>query len=208
MSKSKFTPENVKQEFYNKYSNVSNYKELTIKKNNTTTNLKNIFNNNVWNLKDQAQELGKKQIIEHNNIYNGFLSDVNLLDYNKQPKIKTITIKDFNDYKFNEGKTERNELNYINTFKSWINNIFIDHKKDLNFNWFVLNQNEVLFKLFEYRNNNNNSIETLRKDINLLMKLLKLSISERHEIINKYKVINIMLSKIYEFGQKLNKLSP
>jgi hypothetical protein len=31
MSK-KFTPENVKQDFYNKYSNVSNYKELTIKK--------------------------------------------------------------------------------------------------------------------------------------------------------------------------------
>jgi hypothetical protein len=208
MPKSKFTPENVKQDFYNKYSNVSNYKELTIKKNNTTTNLKNIFNKNVWNLKDQAQELEKKQIIEHNNIYNGFLSDVYLLDYNKQPKIKTITIKDFNDYKFNEGKTERNELNYINTFKSWINNIFIDHKKDLNFNWFVLNQNEVLFKLFEYRNNNNNSIETLRKDINLLMKLLKLSIGERHEIINKYKVINITLSKIYEFGQKSNKLTP
>ena len=31
MSK-KFTPENVKQEFYNKYSSTSNYKDLTIKK--------------------------------------------------------------------------------------------------------------------------------------------------------------------------------
>ena len=29
MSK-KFTPENVKQEFYNKYSSTSNYKDLTI----------------------------------------------------------------------------------------------------------------------------------------------------------------------------------
>jgi len=207
MSK-KFTPENVKQDFYNKFSNISNYKELTIKKNNVTTNLKNLFNKNIWNLKGQAQELEKKQIIEHNNIYNAFMSDVYLLDYTKQPKIKTITIKDFNDYKFNAGKTERNELNYINTFKSWINNIFIDHKKDINFNWFILNQNEILFKLFEYRNNNNNSIETLRKDINLLMKLLKLSIGERHEIINKYKLININLSKIYEFGQKTNILTP
>ena len=57
----KFTPENVKQEFYNKYYNVSNYKELTIKKNNTTTNLKNLFNKNIWNLKDQAQELETKK---------------------------------------------------------------------------------------------------------------------------------------------------
>jgi hypothetical protein len=40
------------------------------------------------------------------------------------------------------------------------------------------------------------------------MKLLKLSIGERHEIINKYKVIKITLSKIYEFGQKSNKLTP
>jgi hypothetical protein len=166
MSKSKFTPENVKQEFYNKYSNVSNYNTLTIKKNKSTTDLKNIFNNNIWNLKDQAQELENKQVIEHNNFYNAFLSGVYLLDYKTVPKIKTITIKDFKDYKFNEGKTQRNELNYINTFKSWINNIFTDHKKDLNFNWFVLNQNEVLLKLFEYRNNNNSTIETFRKDIN------------------------------------------
>ena len=204
----KHTPENIKQEFYNKYSNVSNYNNLTIKKNKVTTDLKNIFNNNIWNLKDQAQELEKKQVIEHNNFYNGFLSNVYLLDYKTVPKIKTITIKDFYNYKFNEGKTQRNELNYINTFKSWINNIFSNHNKDLNFNWFVLNQNEVLFDLFEYRNKNNNSIETLRKDINLLMKILKLAISERDEIINKYKIINITLSKIYEFGQKTNKLSP
>ncbi len=93
MSKSKFTPENVEQEFYNKYSNISNYEELTIKKNNITTNLTNLFDKNIWNLKDQAQELEKKQLIEHNNFYNAFLSDVYLLDYNKQPKIKQLPLK-------------------------------------------------------------------------------------------------------------------
>ncbi len=35
---SKHTAENVKQEFYNKYSNTSNYKDLTNKRNTTTTN--------------------------------------------------------------------------------------------------------------------------------------------------------------------------
>jgi hypothetical protein len=34
-------------------------------------------------------------------------------------QITTITIKDFDNYKFNEGKTQRNELNYINTFNIW-----------------------------------------------------------------------------------------
>ena len=78
----KHTPENIKQDFYNKYSNVSNYNNLTIKKNKVTTDLKDIFNNNVWNLKEQAQELEKKQLVEHNNFYNAFLSNVHLLDYN------------------------------------------------------------------------------------------------------------------------------
>jgi hypothetical protein len=86
----KHTPENIKQDFYNKYSNVSNYNNLTIKKNKVTTDLKDIFNNNIWNLKEQAQELEKKQLVEHNNFYNAFLSNVYLLDYKTVPKIKII----------------------------------------------------------------------------------------------------------------------
>jgi hypothetical protein len=39
------------------------------------------------------------------------------------------------------------------------------------------------------------------------MKILKLSLGERHEIINKYKTRNINLSKLYEFQQKNNELS-
>ena len=205
---SKHTPDNVKQDFYFKFSNTNNYKDLTIKKNSITTNLKEIFNKNIWNLKTLAEQLEHKQIIEHNNFYNAFLSDVYILDFKKQPKLNTITIKDFYNYKFQDGKTTRNELNYINTFKSWINNIFIDHKKDLNFNYFVLNQNEALFKLIEYRNLKNNSLESLRKDFNLLLKILKLVVGERAEIVNKYKVININLSKICEYSQKTNTLTP
>jgi hypothetical protein len=56
-----------------------------------------------------------------------------LLDYKTVPKIKIITIKDLYNYEFNEGKTERNELNCIDTFKSWINNIFPDRQKEINF---------------------------------------------------------------------------
>ena len=101
----KHTPDNIKQDFYLKFSDPKNYNELSIKKNTTTTNLKDIFNNNIWSLKTLAEELQKKQIIEHNNFYNAFLSDVYLLHFKKQPKINTITIKDFYNYKFQDGKT-------------------------------------------------------------------------------------------------------
>jgi hypothetical protein len=91
----KHTPDNVKQDFYLKYSDTKNYNDLAIKKNTTTTNLKEIFNSNIWGLKTLAEELQKKQIIEHNNFYNAFLSDVYLLDFKKQPKFNNITIKGF-----------------------------------------------------------------------------------------------------------------
>ena len=59
MSKSKFTPENVKQDFYNKSSNISNYKNLTIKK--ITSDLKELLNKNVLNINNLSQQLEKKQ---------------------------------------------------------------------------------------------------------------------------------------------------
>ncbi len=53
----------------------------------------------------------------------------------------------------------------------------------------------------------NNSLESLRKDLNFSLKILKLVAGERAEIVNKYKVININLSKIYEYSQKTNTLT-
>ena len=203
----KFTPANVKQDFYNKSSNISNYKNLTIKKNKITSDLKDLFNKNILEIKNLSQQYEKKAIIEHNNIYNAFMSDVYLLDYKTEPKLKTILIKDFKQHKYQGTTKDKTEKDYNDSFNNWINNIFTDRKKDLNFNWFVLNQNEVLYKLLQFHHNNNNKMETVRKHINLLMKLLKLSLGERHEIINKYKTININLSKLYEYQQKNNLLS-
>ena len=104
-------------------------------------------------------------------LYNAFLNGVYLLDYKTKPKIKSIIKKDFFNYKYKGENTDRTELNYINVYKAWINNIFQEHSTDVNLDWFIYNQNEVLSKLLEYRNDNNLKLETIRKDINLLLKL-------------------------------------
>ena len=63
-------------------------------------------------------------------------------------------------------------------------------------------RNEVLLKLLQYRNNNNLSLETIRKDVNLLMKLLKIAFGESVEIVNKYKIIQMALSKMHEHKEQ------
>jgi hypothetical protein len=130
-----------------------------------------------------------------------------LLDYKSKPQITSISKKEFFNYKFKGNNTERTELNYINVYKAWINNIFPEHSSDTNLDWFILNQNEVLYKLLEYRNNNNLSLETIRKDINLIMKLLKIAVGERVEIVNKYKILQMALSKMHENKEQNNELN-
>ena len=122
MSK-KFTPENVKQDFYNKSSNISNYKNLTIKKYKITSDLKELFNKNVLEIKNLSQQLEKKAIIEHNNIYNAFLSDVYLLDYKTEPTLKTILIKDFKAHKYQGTTTDKTEKDYNDNFNNFINKL-------------------------------------------------------------------------------------
>ena len=201
-------PNTVKTIFYADYQDPAKYTKLIIKDDKSTKKLRNIFDNNSWNLKDKAKALKIKMDTEQNSYFNGWLNEVYLLDYKTVPKINTIDKDDF--YKMiykDENTTERNELNFINVYKAWINNIFVNRSNEKTLNWVVLNQNEVLYGLLKYRSDNNQSLETLRKDLNLLLKLLKLAVGERVEIVNKYKSLNQSLSKIYEMKDKMNEIT-
>lgn len=170
------TPQAVKDDFYVKYSNIKNYNELIIKNNNITKELNNIFKNNVWNLNENIKDLNNKNKIEQKPLIEGLLNGVYNLDFKKPVKSKNILKDDFFNMVYkDEQTTDRTEINYINTLKSWLKNIFNYNKKfvdDVNLNWIVNNQNEVLFKILEFRNKNKQSIETLRKDINTILKII------------------------------------
>ena len=49
----------VKDNFYNDFQKLENYKDLHIKRNSITTDLKQIFYSNVWDLKNKCEELKK-----------------------------------------------------------------------------------------------------------------------------------------------------
>jgi hypothetical protein len=201
-------PNTVKTIFYDDFQDPTKYTKLIIKNDQLTKRLRDIFGNNSWNLKDKAKALKVKMDTEQNSYFNGWLNEVYLLDYKTVPKINTINKDDFYKMVYKDEKTtERNELNFINVYKSWINNIFVNRSSEKTLNWVVLNQNEVLYGLLKYRSDNNQSLETLRKDLNLLLKLLKLSVGERVEIVNKYKSLNQSLSKIYDMKDKMNEIT-
>ena len=90
---SKKIPKVIKDTFYLEWSKPNNYKDLVIKKNSVTKDLETIYNNNIWNLKEQSIELSKK--IEYHGIYNAFINGVYLLDYKQKPQITSISKKIF-----------------------------------------------------------------------------------------------------------------
>jgi hypothetical protein len=92
----------VKDNFYNDFQKIENYKDLHIKRNSITTDLKKIFYSNVWDLKNKCEELKKSNKAENKDYYNAFLNEIYLLDYKEKPKIKTIKTDDFLNFKYNE----------------------------------------------------------------------------------------------------------
>ena len=199
-------PQIVKDDFYKTFQSPDNYKKLIIKDNETVDKLRHIFKNNVWGLEAKAQELKKVNKAENKNFYNSWLNEVYLLDYKTKPKLKTINIKDFFDLKYkSDGNTDRTEKNNISHFKTWVNQFFKDQEDLNNLAYFALNQNQVLLTLLTQRNARGNSLETLRKDINLLMHFLKLA-EAGDEMINKYKVLNMSLSLIHNLKEGKNEL--
>jgi uncharacterized protein YecA (UPF0149 family) len=68
-----------------------------------------------------------------------------------------------------------------------------------------MNQNEVFLTLLKQRNARGNALETVRKDINLLLHFLKIA-EAGDEIINKYEVLNMTLSLIHNLKKEDKKL--
>jgi hypothetical protein len=199
-------PQAVKDDFYKTFQNPDNYKKLIIKDNETTEKLRYIFKNNVWNLEAKAQELKKVNRAENKDNYNSWLNGIYLLDFRTKPKLKNISRKTFFNLGYKpDGNIERTELNNISHFKTWLNNFFIDQQDIDNLNYFVLNQNEVLLTLMTRRNERANSLETLRKDINLLLHFCKIAETDV-EMINKLKVLNMSLSLIHNLKEGNNLL--
>ena len=150
-----------------------------------------MYNHNTWNLKQLAEELEVKTKTEHVDFYNAWINGVYLLDYSKPYKMKSLSVEDFFNYEYIvEGNTETTEKNYITVYKAWINKIMPERKTETTLDWVVVNQNKVLLKLMESRSIKNRSLETFRRDINVILKLLKISLGEKHEMVNKYKLLN------------------
>jgi len=62
----------VKDYSYNDFQKLQNYKDLHIKRNSITTDLKQIFYSTVWDLKNKCLQFKKSNKAENKDHYNAF----------------------------------------------------------------------------------------------------------------------------------------
>jgi len=197
------------------YKIVSNYKHLQPINDDITTKIKQLYNNNIWNLKDRFKDLqehhkdlGITTSISWNN-------KIQYLDYiTPTAPLNDISLKAFKageykskytDKKPNNDKTELCYANRISFFTRTFTSLQQYNNED-NIKWVIPNNRLLMYEIMKYHNDNNRTVSTLNNDFKVLVRVIKLLLGEDDELRFKYSALQIAFSEIENIKYDNNKI--
>lgn len=194
------------------YKLQSSYKRLEKIEDSISRKIGEIYENNVWNLKDSFnvlkeyyEELGQSTVIAWN-------EDIQYLDYVAHPRVKEISLSKFKagEYrnketngKANSKKTEKLYGDRIEFFKRRFAP-FEEFKESDDLEWVVTHNRELMYEIMKYNNDERNSIATLSNDFKTLTRIIKLLLGESDELRYKMSSLHIAISDLDKMGDDLN----
>lgn len=194
------------------YKSLSNYKRLEIRNDVISRKIRDIYDNNVWNLKasfkvlkDYYEELGQPTTIAWN-------EDIQYLDYRRHPTVNEISLEKFKIGEYRGIETNRKPNSKI-TEKLYANRIeffkktfvpFQQFKDSDDLQWVVNNNRELMYEIIKYNNEENNSIATLSNDFKALTRVIKLLLGDSDELRFKMSSLHIAISDLDKMGDDLN----
>jgi hypothetical protein len=158
--------------------------------------LKNKLNNIIDKYGDRLQDAYSF----HNDI-------VNLDIKNKeQPKLISYNKLKNGDY---HTPTSKSDKNIAKNIKTIVNNLpsFKQYKDVDNLNWIIDNHRLLLLEILEYHYNNNNSLATIKTNINVLCRIIGLSYNKQYPLYIKYTTILLDLGKVIDENEGKNALN-
>ena len=194
------------------YKLLSSYKRMKKIDDNISRKIREIYENNIWNLKgsfdvlkEYYEELGQSTVIAWN-------EDIQYLDYVEYPTVKEISLSKFKagEYrnketngKGNSKKTEKLYGDRIEFFKRRFA-AFEEYKERDDLEWVVTHNRELMYEIMRYNNEENNSIATLSNDLKTLTRIIKLLLGESDELRYKMSSLHIAISELDKMGDDLN----
>jgi len=191
---------------------LTNYKHLEIKNDTISRKIRDIYDNNIWNLKgsfamlkDYYEELGQPSTIAWN-------EDIQYLDYRRHPIVNKISLEKLKAGEYRSTETNKKQNSKI-TEKLYATRIEFFTKKFTPFQkyndtddlqWVVNNNRELMYEILKYNNDENNSIPTLNNDFKTIIRVVKLLLGESDELRYKLSSLHVAISDLEKMGDDLN----
>jgi hypothetical protein len=197
------------------YKSIASYKTLNIKDDILNQNLKDLYDNNIWQLKFKFESLsahydqiGISSIISWN-------EGIQYLDFDRLPKIRKVSLNALSKGEYRSIATDR--PNSINTEKTYSNRIKFFAKtfeplnkfiNDDDFSWILKYNREVFFLVLNYHNINGHSLAAVNNDLKCLIRAIKLILvnPDEEEIRWKYSALQIAIGDIERFKDDFNSI--
>ena len=197
------------------YKTIQNYKELITKNDNITKDLKELYDNNIWNLKEKFEELkeyyeqiGTSKIIAWNEGVQYLDLPPNKVLSIRQTSIQALKAGDYKaigvDKKPNTLITEKGYAERISFFVKTFEP-FKQYKDNDDFGWMLRSSKELLYEILNYHNKKGNQLITVGGDLNTLIRALKIILQNPDEEIRwKYSALKISILDLNNLKDDLN----
>ena len=197
------------------YKSLASYKTLSIKDDVLNNYLKEIYENNIWNLKGKFEalsayydEIGISSIISWN-------EGIQYLDFDRKPSFKKVSLNALIKGEYKSIATDK--PNTINTEKTYGNRIkfFIktfdflrQYADNDDFSWILDHHRELFYFILHYHNYNNHSLASVNNDLKCLIRMIKLVLinPDEEELRWKYSALQIAIGDIERFKDDFNNI--
>lgn len=198
------------------YKNIEKYKELHIVNDSLSKKIKELYDNNSWNLKNQFNELQDNLDEMGNKGKISWQNKIQYLEFKKKNSYKKsyepLSLEAFargdfkNKYIDKKDNKDTTEKMYAGRITYFIDQFFPEYKKKDSLEWIIQNQRKLIYELLKYHSEKNNAIPTINKDFKVLVRVIKLMLGEEHELRYKFSALQIAFTDLENMADDLNKV--
>lgn len=198
------------------FKHIKSYKKLKIKKDSISERIKEIYNKNHWNLREQFEKL--KDHYKELGIRGGIAweNDIQYLDYDRKAKGKKISLEKLikGEYKsigtYKKANSLETEKAYGNRIKFFTRTFeeFKKFKETDDLQWTIDQNRLLLVNVLEYHNEKEQTLSAINRDLKAIIRVYRLLLGDGIENEIKYKIsaLQIGITDLNNYTDDFNKI--
>ena len=205
---------NTNSEKFKKLQEYAN--KLQTKNDDVTAKIKELYEKNVWDLKENFENLQEEfNETSNKNKDIAWILGVQYMDSKKTPRIpKKISLKKFmeGEYKtlfVEKPNTIPTEANYAKRIQFYTRTFepFKKYEGRDDISWVVTENHRLLYEVIRYNNEKKNVFMSLNKDMKTILRTIRLHLGNTHELTYKFSALSTALSDLASSDDDDNKVA-